>query len=669
MYTLIKTTTRFAVVALGLLLTACVTDVYEPKPEPEPTPIPTPTPGGGDFDFSTVEETTLTVNVNDLYNGQFDYVVEVYYENPFDSKDAECKFKGIASAKKPLALTLVLPQALEQIYVMQIDPTTGRSVIPVTITAGTTALSCDFRPVKVPETMSTKSVLRADGDARELTGTDATKNIKLSDGENYIISGTVACKELILENGSTLTVKGILNADFISLNGKSDNILAGKMFILSDGVAKSTRFTIGAKANLSNKGKITVTGRFQTSEHATITNLCHMEIETYNSSKANLILGSSSLFKCNIFQLDNSNVTMNSHAILRATSAIFDNANNHITNEKGSDFALVDFVNVNCNGKGNVLNYKGNIHVISPNKSGDGHYKILQGAQVVDRNASIEIPAGGCTDEGNMVPDKPEPSNPNYPIEIPNGGDYTFAMEDNWPSLGDYDMNDLVLGMNIKLTAGGNGITGMVMQITLRAVGATKTLGAGLQFENVSSDKITSAVGGNLPVNGYFNLDGNGVESGVKAVLPLFDNAHGLLGVANGQITNTYKYDAGIKTLSYYIDFTSPVPQADLVITKLNFFIVNGGDSNQRSEVHLAGYAPTAKVKGDTKNYVSEDGMVWGIMIPTVFQYPKEGIRITDAYNGFAAWSQSGGKSNEDWYNSPTESEVLPIYEDENVGK
>ena len=50
------------------------------------------------------------------------------------------------------------------------------------------------------------------------------------------------------------------------------------------------------------------------------------------------------------------------------------------------------------------------------------------GSKQVDKNASIAIPAGDCTGNGNQGPTDP-PSNPDYPIEVPNGSYYTFAME------------------------------------------------------------------------------------------------------------------------------------------------------------------------------------------------------------------------------------------------
>ena len=61
------------------------------------------------------------------------------------------------------------------------------------------------------------------------------------------------------------------------------------------------------------------------------------------------------------------------------------------------------------------------------------------------KTLQLQFLRGDCTGDGNQGSTNP-PSNPNYPIEVPNGPYYTFAMEDNWPAFGDYDMNDLVLG-------------------------------------------------------------------------------------------------------------------------------------------------------------------------------------------------------------------------------
>lgn len=112
---MIQSTMKCVAIALCVLLAACTTDVYEPKPDPS---LP------NDFNQSTatIRQMTLTVEVNDEFNGQYDYQVWVYDVNPFYADDAKPLYGGVANGNKPYVRTMTLPQALETIYIMQIDP-------------------------------------------------------------------------------------------------------------------------------------------------------------------------------------------------------------------------------------------------------------------------------------------------------------------------------------------------------------------------------------------------------------------------------------------------------------------------------------------------------------------------------------------------------------------
>lgn len=102
---------------------------------------------------------------------------------------------------------------------------------------------------------------------------------------------------------------------------------------------------------------------------------------------------------------------------------------------KDSDYALLDFTQINLSG--GTLSLDGNLELLGDLWKGNELSKNLTlsgGSKQVDKNASIAIPAGDCTGDGNQGSTNP-PSNPNYPIEVPNGPYYTFAMEDNWPAL------------------------------------------------------------------------------------------------------------------------------------------------------------------------------------------------------------------------------------------
>lgn len=93
-------------------------DPVPPTPEKPDPSLP------NDFNQSTatIRQMTLTVEVNDEFNGQYDYQVWVYDVNPFYADDAKPLYGGVANGNKPYVRTMTLPQALETIYIMQIDP-------------------------------------------------------------------------------------------------------------------------------------------------------------------------------------------------------------------------------------------------------------------------------------------------------------------------------------------------------------------------------------------------------------------------------------------------------------------------------------------------------------------------------------------------------------------
>lgn len=250
-------------------------------------------------------------------------------------------------------------------------------------------------------------------------------------------------------------------------------------------------------------------------------------------------------------------------------------------------------------------------------------------------------------------------------------------MEDNWPAFGDYDMNDLVLGISSQLELGRSGnIDGMVLFVDLIAVGATKTLGAGIQFDKLSASKFSGvSVPASLFVNNnYFESAGNIEPNPSAAVLPLFDDVHWILSGSQERTmlntSNTSKTFYPVRTIMYELTFAGGVSQDDLDMSALNFFIVNGGNTNNRSEVHLAGYRPTDRVKSETNGYIANDPnnsdkTMWGFIIPTEFKYAAENNSINDAYPEFSEWSISSGEQYKDWYEHPNMDHVFKPKETE----
>ncbi len=740
MKTMIKSTMKCVAIALCVLLAACTTDVYEPKPDPVPPTPEKPDPSlPNDFNqlTATIRQMTLTVEVNDEFNGQYDYQVWVYDVNPFYADDAKPLYGGVANGNKPYVRTMTLPQALETIYIMQIDPRKGKSVKTVLVDPSMKDLACDFKPASAVGT-TTKSLLRSgednynSGKARLISAQEffnmASKDkgsITLYEGEYKLVGEGYEAKALTLVGSVTLYVEGALSVSTLIGSSGATIVLdqKGSLKILeADGQSQGNGARLVVKSgakfgepddsfkpayklvdyDLENYGEVILSG-YRSKNHAVelinygtikatninmtaensgnggrIENHCKINVEAglslYN---VGMFLGASTLLEARYMDAKEIECEMEKYSIFRITDTDDVSGQNLASFKswnkiecKDSDYALLDFTQINLSG--GTLSLDGNLELLGDLWKGNELSKNLTlsgGSKQVDKNASIAIPAGDCTGDGNQGSTNP-PSNPNYPIEVPNGPYYTFAMEDNWPAFGDYDMNDLVLGIQSQLVMdGANNVESMILTVNLIAVGATKTLGAGIQFDRLTTAKITKASvpNGVFANNGYFE-SANEIESNPSAaVLPLFDDAHRIMGNVDKRVpVNTFNNanDYGIRTLQYEVEFNSPVSSDDLDMFYLNFFIVNGGNAQNRSEVHLAGYKPTDRVKAETNNYVANDPdnsdkTMWGFIIPmSDFKYASEVVSIDQAYPAFKEWSASSGTSQKNWYMNPEEKYV-----------
>ncbi len=242
----------------------------------------------------------------------------------------------------------------------------------------------------------------------------------------------------------------------------------------------------------------------------------------------------------------------------------------------------------------------------------------------------------------------------------------TIAFEDNWPSTGDYDLNDVVLNYRYVFVKNAkNDVVEMTGNFYVKAVGASYQNGFGVQFP--FSPALISKVSGQKILNSYIELGATGLETGQsKAVIIPFDNTNALISnFAGAYFVNTKMNMPRVQgdTAHVNIKFVSPVSAATLGNAPFNPFLI----SNMRRghEIHLAGYAPTDKAdlklldtendNSDTKTgryYLSKDNWPWAISFIEPFDYPTEQSPITQAYPQFLKWTASGGNQFADWYNN-----------------
>ncbi len=257
-----------------------------------------------------------------------------------------------------------------------------------------------------------------------------------------------------------------------------------------------------------------------------------------------------------------------------------------------------------------------------------------------------------CEDEdkdGVKDNDDDYPTDPNKAFNNPTGTG-SIAFEDQWPSTGDYDLNDVVVNYNYNVvTNAANKVVRVEGSLTLRATGGSFQNGFGVQFP-VERSKVSGVTGATL-------------EAGqTNAVLVLFENMR-------TQMTNwnTVKPGGTSPVVNYNIAFNvSNGPSLSTFgLSCYNPFIWNGS-MGRGYEIHLAGKTPTDLANGsvfgtnrDASNiatgdtYVSKNGRLpWAIQTPANFSYPKEKSDINTAYSKFASWVVSGGTLFTDWYSN-----------------
>lgn len=781
-----KTTTKkvmaLAIFSSTLLFSGCQKDLYDPEYAASKNGLIAGVPS--DFNWSTISSVNLTVNVDDQYNGEFYYVVEVYDNNPLYSSDAKLLAKGVAKKGVSLQSLVTIPQGLKTLYICQVNPNGNREVGTIDISSATLTYNFGNAVSVKRASINTRSIATRSSSytyptytsvpsgAQEITSSNNTittggtyvitnsynGSIKFPDEGNATLylkgkwtntssSFTLQSKMniIILDGGefttnADLTITGSNDPSIIimptgkfnySSSKKTDIYFNTNGTIVNEGIFNIGSLSFSSSSSFQNNGvstikaltfnsplnfvvndnKLTVaemnlvngsfTNNYETNigdittngtavnnsgvfnaDNLTLnggifTNNCKVVVKNIfktTDKTPTLNLGSNTSFQANILNGKDLTANMNSYSILY----ISDNAtitNGAIFSGTGDNYALLKMEKVSID-RWHQVTYDGKLKVEADKHSSNSkynwgtqedYYHLTNGATLsVFKEAEFKIPSTSCS-EGN-TPGGNTPSNPAFPIDVNLGTTYTYAMEDLWPNYGDYDMNDIVLAIKPKYTlSSASYVKSMTMDVTLKAIGATKSLAAAIQLDNIAKDNVTGVTYTAKSTNGsVFEVGSNMVEVGqTKAVIPLFDNAHGFLG--NSGITNTIKGGASAsnKTVTITITFkeNTVVPANISEIQSLNFFIVTDQKKTSRTEVHLRGFKATDHVNkslfgtgvdnSSTKSYSSIDNLVWGMIIPTDFSYPTETTNIQTAYPNFKNWAISDGQNNQDWYITP----------------
>jgi len=262
-----------------------------------------------------------------------------------------------------------------------------------------------------------------------------------------------------------------------------------------------------------------------------------------------------------------------------------------------------------------------------------------------------------------------ENSQDDYPLDPNKAFDVasipgTVAFDDEWPTAGDFDYNDLILDHAFTMvTDADNRVKAMKADFTIRAMGTEKRNGFGFQLP-IGSDAVATVTGTEL-TSGYINTDAKGLESGQSLpTIIVFDDGYDLVQpYQSGDFINT---QAGVQPVDNYnisinVEFNWTQAYSDLGDPPYNAFLIIDGERGK--EVHAKGEQPTDLVdvsylgtEDDKSNvnsgkyYYMRNNLSWSFDIPDFWDYPFEGVDVDLAYHYWNPWINSSGTAHKDWY-------------------
>jgi LruC domain-containing protein len=273
----------------------------------------------------------------------------------------------------------------------------------------------------------------------------------------------------------------------------------------------------------------------------------------------------------------------------------------------------------------------------------------------------VDTDNDGISDSFDDYPEDPNLAFNNYYVS--NGEFGSLAFEDQWPSTGDYDFNDLVIDYNFnRISNSENKVVTLQGKFVVRAIGASYDNGFGFTIEGIDPSLIESVTGIEY-TEGYIQNNSNGTESGQSdATIIVFDNAW------NHGYSNTRADQAFVQadTLTININLVSPIDPDNFGVAPFNpFMIIN---KERGKEVHLANYPPSdlanesyfGQAIDDTrpnigKYYKTSENLPWAINFPNRFEYPLESSGIDKGHKKFIRWVLSEGEEFKNWYKDEDE--------------
>ncbi|MEL7310573.1 MAG: LruC domain-containing protein [Pseudomonadota bacterium] len=251
----------------------------------------------------------------------------------------------------------------------------------------------------------------------------------------------------------------------------------------------------------------------------------------------------------------------------------------------------------------------------------------------------------------------------------------TTAFEDNWPLIGDFDMNDLVVHLRTEHIALDGTVVGLQIEGEVAAVGGDYHNGFAIRLEGIDAASIAPTAL-QFWINDIAQTTSPLENSSGDAVFVVMQDAWDY--VTRGEGCRFYRTEAGCESdvqmsFKLRIAFLDGVPESSFPAPPFDpfLFATPGHDRSyvftqppgRGLEIHLPGKLPTdrfdatylnlADDHSDPANNVffrTDTGMPWALQIGARWSYPLEFIDVDDAYPLFEPFVSSGGQTFIDWY-------------------
>lgn len=629
----------------------------------------------------------LKVNIPDLFNSIYVRVTDPrgyrrVYECPVTGQDIVCNIRSQVTTKSAGLRAMTLPTMERPSFVPEAD------AIEIATEADKSKLGYDSNKIC------------------KITGNVTWDNLPWNVSKVYVVAGAkFRIVGSITGNPSVYVLKGgSLEFTNLSLNQAEKTVFA----IEEGATVQGKSLTLGNSARLYNEGSLTIEGALHNSSSPSIHNTKNAKMTVgsilldNNSSFINegslrvngdmIIRGTSSTRVYNACNLQCRNFSLEANGTLNLMESSYLGVENKFTLVLGAIYldGLAHLQTSQCE-------FRSTTTVQSSEEAGSlieaDHVKVLYGSLNIQLKGQVELYAkdgfdvpqdsritaenvtngldgkgagtsipqdkGGCNPVGNKGESEDdgftEDSETSDLVEG-NTQPYTYMFEDNWPTKGDYDMNDLVMNIAFKNHKSGKETVGMEIEATLCAIGAKKKIGVAFQIDGLLAGSVTETLLNGTPTS---------LESGQKyAVVDLFENAHQALGAETGVFVNTTVMNHIARTYHVYLGVQHT--KGSVNVNNFNLFLVTGDmNADRRPEIHLPMFRATdrANVSKEYQYITEEDNLMWAIYVPTVGKvtYPKELVSVIDAYENVAPWLVGGEAPG--WYAHPVDGKVISYTE------